>query len=175
MFRLFNLGYRLGYRLGRLAILSIMVASNAQNISYRFSGLNTLYYESFYNHPVFSHTCCIAHFTPISDRRLLFQFNWLDSSKKLSIQKGEMFFQNDYKFKNCFLMNPVQEGVSELCIQETGNHQADFLIITDKLQTFFYGYVKNFSSLPVLEDRMRYYTDTVVPADCHYNEVEPNL
>jgi hypothetical protein len=145
-----------------------ILANGYQIKNYRFSSLENHYYFMFYDLNPFEKSCCIIQFTPVSDFKLLYQFNWILENDTF-LQKGDMFYNvSDYSM-NCFNLY----NISDLCIQESAMHN-EYIIFTNKVKTFHIGILSDFSFYEYLYERMLFYNlSQVKTSHCKYYQVDP--
>lgn len=133
------------------------------NQNSRFSLINNIYYQSYYDHDILQDRCCILLFSTISDIQLIYQISVLESNQtQLKMYKGNCFLDTLYKYKTCFNLDPPFFHVDHFCFKEIGNTNANFIIITDKMDNYFNGFIINVEEENNLYERILYYNNTII-------------
>ena len=153
-----------------LLLLFASVTSQRYEKNYRFSVLQNIFYQSFYDYNMFNSECAILQMTPISDRQISFQLY----SKKFdnsTIIKSEMQYLSDYETMKCFDVNPVISSLDSICIKEIAVPNPNYIIFTNKANNFYYGMVSSYNYNNLLFNRLLLYNKSqLVQQDCFFSE-----
>lgn len=152
-----------------LLLLTSTVTSQRYEKNYRFSVLQNIFYQSYYDFNLFNSECAILQMTPISDRQISFQL-YSKNFDNSTIIKSEMQYLSDYETMKCFDVYPPTPRLESICIKEIAVPNPNYIIFTNKANNFYYGMVSSYNYNSLLYTRLLLYNKSqIVQQDCIFS------
>ncbi|NDE13969.1 hypothetical protein EBZ80_03470 [bacterium] len=139
-----------------LVWLAAVVAGLPRKKYYRYSYMDSVYYQSYHTARPSDYRCMVAAFRPIGDRELLYRLLLFDSSSDDQdakiLLKGSMIVDPSFENRTCFLGLPIHHP--GLCLFEVGTDSGSYILFSDATRLSLFGMVKDLSLNDLVRDRL---------------------
>lgn len=137
-------------------VAAVVAAGLPRKKYFRYSYMDSIYYQSYHITRPSDYRCMMAAFRPIGDRELLYRLLLFNSSSDDQdtkvLLKGSMTIDASAENRTCFLGLPLRSA--PVCLFEVGEDSGSYILFSDADGTSLFGMVKDLSENGLVHDRL---------------------